>query len=242
MDAKRRYAKRPPAQLPKIPSQPTGIYMSAEELTPFPVPPEISPNQLDDDYDDGSAVTISLPAKEMEKKEAPSVCKPAKENNSRNLHIPILYVLVAIGFAASITLFFLALEKYSEISQKIEKLNLSNSEKFEKMMKHLDYVKTTQLMAEQHSSHRFTETEEILESICSQGNITIVSSCPYRWKRHGKYCYYFSDENTSWTNAFFWDQGQPSKDDKKNCGIMHPNGHGHLLCVLLTISGFAKRN
>uniref|UniRef100_A0A8C7DXM5 C-type lectin domain-containing protein n=1 Tax=Naja naja TaxID=35670 RepID=A0A8C7DXM5_NAJNA len=36
-----------------------------------------------------------------------------------------------------------------------------------------------------------------------QGNITIVSSCPYRWKRHGKYCYYFSDENTSWTNALW---------------------------------------
>ncbi|ETE62035.1 hypothetical protein L345_12212 [Ophiophagus hannah] len=47
----------------------------------------------------------------MEKKEAPSICKPVEENNSRNFHIPILYVLVAIGFAAWITLFFLGLEK-----------------------------------------------------------------------------------------------------------------------------------
>ncbi|XP_026532689.1 CD209 antigen-like protein C isoform X2 [Notechis scutatus] len=254
------------------------IYMSAEALTPLPVPPEVSPNHLDDDYDDGSAVIISLPVKGMEKKEAPSICKPAKENNSRKLHIPILYVLVAIGFAAWITLFFLVLEKYSEISEKIENLNLNNSEKFKKMMEDLDYVKTTQLMTEQYSSNRFAETEEILESTCSQGNITIVSSCPHRWKRQGKYCYYFSAENTNWTNALwncindkaylvsilsdeeqgfvrnnlnevdhwlgmsdlegqwkwkesgmplitsFWDRGEPSNDDKKNCGIMHPGG------------------
>ncbi|XP_058027610.1 CD209 antigen-like protein C isoform X2 [Ahaetulla prasina] len=253
--------------------------MSAGALTPFPVPPEDSPSHLDDDdYDDGSAVTISLPAKAMEKKEAPSICKPAKENNSRKLHIPILYVLVAICFATWITFFFLVLEKYSEISEKIENLNLNNSEKFAKMMKDLDYVKTTQLMAEQYSSNRLSETEDILESVCSRGNITIDSSCPYSWKHQRKYCYYFSTEKTNWTNALwncinrkaylvsissdeeqgfltnnlnevdywlgvsdlegqwkwkdsgmlvstsFWNRGEPSKDENKDCGIMHPNG------------------
>ncbi|XP_060544590.1 CD209 antigen-like protein C isoform X1 [Pantherophis guttatus] len=300
MDRKNQHAKRPVPPLPNIASQTTGIYMSAGALTPFPVPPEDSPSHLDDDdYDDGSAVTISLPAKAMEKKEAPSICKPAKENNSRKLHIPILYVLVAIGFATWITFFFLVLEKYSEISEKIENLNLSNSEKFAKnseisekienlnlnnsekfakMMKDLDYVKTTQLMAEQYSSNRFTETEDILESVCSWGKITIDHSCPYRWKHQRKYCYYFSTEKTNWTNALsncinrnaylvsissddeqgfltnnlnevdywlgmsdlegawkwkdsgmlistsFWNRGEPSKDENKDCGIMYPNG------------------
>ncbi|KAM3848214.1 CD209 antigen-like protein A [Vipera latastei] len=178
----------------------------------------------DHDYDDGSAVTVSLPLKEMEKKEAPSTCKPAKENDSRKLHIPILYALVAINFAMWITHLFLVLEKDSEISNKIqnlnlnysekfaknseisnkvENLNLNYSEKFAKMMKDLDYVKTTQLMAEKYTNNRFTETEDILESICSQGSITIVSSCPNSWKRQSKYCYYFSTEKTNWTNALW---------------------------------------
>ncbi|XP_039191288.1 CD209 antigen-like protein C isoform X1 [Crotalus tigris] len=283
MDAKNQHAKRPAAQLPnrRIASQLTGIYMFAGALPPLPVPPKDSPSHLDDDddYDDGSAVIVSLPLKEMEKKEAPSTCKPAKENDSRKLHTPILYALVAISFAMWITHLFLILEKYSEISQTIENVNLNYSEKFAKMMKDLDYAKTTQLMAEKYTSNRFTETEDILESICSQGNITIVSSCPNSWKRHGKYCYYFSTEKTNWTNALwncinykaylisisfdeeqgflknylsrvdnywlgmsdlegqwkwkdsgmlvgtsFWNQGEPSKDVNKNCGIMHSNG------------------
>ncbi|XP_015673802.1 CD209 antigen-like protein C [Protobothrops mucrosquamatus] len=134
-------------------------------------------------------------------------------------------------------------------------------------------------MAEKYTSNRFTETEDILESICSQRNITIAHSCPNSWKHQKKYCYYFSTEKTNWTNALqnciiynaylvsissdeeqgflknnpnrvdnywlgmsdlegqwkwkdsdmlvgtsFWDQGEPSKDVNKNCGIMLSNG------------------
>ncbi|XP_070595651.1 CD209 antigen-like protein C isoform X2 [Erythrolamprus reginae] len=245
----------------------------------FPVTPEDSPSHLDDgDYDDGSAVTISVPVKGMEKKEDPPICKPAKKNNPRKFHISILYVLVAIGFVTWIILFFLALEKYSEISNKIENLNLNYSEKFAKMRKDLDYIKTTQLKLQQNSNNMFTETEDILEPVCSQGNITTVPSCPFSWKRHRKDCYYFSIQKTNWTNALlncinregylvsissdeeqdflrknihkvdywlgisdlegqwkwkgsgmqvetsFWDRGEPTKDEHKHCGIMHPIG------------------
>ncbi|XP_032066067.1 CD209 antigen-like protein E isoform X2 [Thamnophis elegans] len=160
-----------------------GIYMSAGTLASFPVPPKGSPKHLDDDdddYDDGRVVTISLPLKELEKKEDPSICKPAKENNSRKLHIPILYLLVAISFATWVIFFFLVLKQYSEISEKIQ--NLTESQRI--------------LNLSPNYSEKIANN-----SVCSQGNSTMVSSCPFGWKHQSKYCYYFSTEKTNWINA-----------------------------------------
>ncbi|KAM6475544.1 C-type lectin domain family 4 member E-like isoform 2-T4 [Liasis olivaceus] len=199
--------------------------MYAGKLRPLPATPEDSPNHLDDedDYDDGGVVTISLPPKEMENKEAPFISKPAKENDCRKVHVPILYVLVAISFAMWITLFFLVLEKNSVISEALQKLNLNYSEEFMKNsaaleelrnqnlnysqrfmneIKVLDYVKTTLMVAERYTSNKFTETEDILESFCSKGSVPL-HSCPHSWKSQGRYCYYFSTEKTTWNNALW---------------------------------------
>ncbi|XP_063152557.1 CD209 antigen-like protein C [Candoia aspera] len=173
-------------------------------------------------------------------------------------------------------------EKFTENSEILEELqnqNLNYSEKFMKVMEELKYVKTKLMMAEGYTREKFTEIENILESFCSKGSISVALSCPHSWTRHMRHCYYFSTEKTNWTNALwncnnskahlvsiwsdeeqnflrnnlnkvdsywlgmndlegqwkwkegglllrttFWENGQPSKEVNKDCGIMHPNG------------------
>ncbi|KAM6475542.1 uncharacterized protein PHA67_007683 isoform 2-T2 [Liasis olivaceus] len=131
--------------------------MYAGKLRPLPATPEDSPNHLDDedDYDDGGVVTISLPPKEMENKEAPFISKPAKENDCRKVHVPILYVLVAISFAMWITLFFLVLEKNSAILEALQKLNLNYSEEFMKKLAILEKLQNQNL----NYSEKFVKDE-----------------------------------------------------------------------------------
>ncbi|XP_049667141.1 C-type lectin domain family 17, member A-like isoform X3 [Accipiter gentilis] len=204
-----------------------GIYSVAGKMTPVGDFRPASPDSFEDDYDDVSLSEMDrghkTPVTDEDLQSQRSkggtgvyilAGKPASPNPSQKGHsdprgsrgqsrrvtsVTILYVLVALSFAAWVLLFALAMVKQMEIMAELKLLRSNYSENQANVRQELSETQREQMRMRTGMHKYYEELQDITALICR--SVLDNKKCSAGWKIFEKSCYSFSTERMSWLDA-----------------------------------------
>ncbi|KAM9610968.1 C-type lectin domain family 17, member A-like isoform 3-T3 [Morphnus guianensis] len=204
-----------------------GIYSVAGKMTPVGDFRPASPDSFEDDYDDVSLSEMDrghkTPVTDEDLQSQRSkggtgvyilAGKPASPNPSQKGHsdprggrgrsrrvtsVAILYVLVALSFAAWVLLFALAMVKQMEIMAELKLLRSNYSENQANVRQELLETQREQTRMRTGMHKYYEELQDIAALICR--SVLDNKKCSAGWKIFEKSCYSFSTETMSWLDA-----------------------------------------
>ncbi|XP_035754330.1 CD209 antigen-like protein A [Egretta garzetta] len=204
-----------------------GIYSVAGKMTPMGDFRPASPDSFEDDYDDVSLSESDRGCKPAaahenlhgQKSKAGTgvytlAGKPASPNPSqkgdleprggrrqsrRMTSVAVLYVLVALSFAAWVLLFTLTMMKQVEIMAELKLLRSNYSENQANVQQGLLETQREQTRLRSGMQKYYEELQDVTAVICRA--VPESKKCSVGWKIFEKSCYSFSTEMMSWSDA-----------------------------------------
>ncbi|KFP19397.1 C-type lectin domain family 17, member A, partial [Egretta garzetta] len=203
------------------------IYSVAGKMTPMGDFRPASPDSFEDDYDDVSLSESDRGCKPAaahenlhgQKSKAGTgvytlAGKPASPNPSqkgdleprggrrqsrRMTSVAVLYVLVALSFAAWVLLFTLTMMKQVEIMAELKLLRSNYSENQANVQQGLLETQREQTRLRSGMQKYYEELQDVTAVICRA--VPESKKCSVGWKIFEKSCYSFSTEMMSWSDA-----------------------------------------
>nr|XP_009935902.1 PREDICTED: CD209 antigen-like protein A [Opisthocomus hoazin] len=216
----------PPAPTKRLVRQ-AGIYSVAGNTAAVGDFRPASPDSFEDDYDDvslsesdrGRQLPVAKEDLQSQRSKAGTgvyilAGKPASPNPSqkgdpessggrgrsrRMASVTVLYVLVALSFAAWVLFFTLAMMKQVEIMAELELLKSNYSENHINVRQELSETQRKQMRMQSGMHKYYEELQDITALICR--SILDNKKCSAGWKIFEKSCYSFSTEMMSWADA-----------------------------------------
>ncbi|NWZ60462.1 CL17A protein, partial [Haliaeetus albicilla] len=205
------------------------IYSVAGKMTPVGDFRPASPDSFEDDYDDVSLSEMdrghrtpvtdedlqsqrskggtdpdmgnrdSSPISPMLLSTGHSDPRGGRGQSRRVTSVAILYVLVALSFAAWVLLFALAMVKQMEIMAELKLLRSNYSENQANVRQELSETQREQTRMRTGMHKYYEELQDITALICR--SVLDNKKCSAGWKIFEKSCYSFSTETMSWLDA-----------------------------------------
>ncbi|NXS76269.1 CL17A protein, partial [Pandion haliaetus] len=203
------------------------IYSVAGKMTPVGDFRPASPDSFEDDYDDVSLSELdrghkppvtdedlqsqrskggtelgnwdSSPISPMLLSAGHLDPRGGRGQSRRVTSVAILYVLVALSFAAWVLLFALAMVKQMEITAELKLLRSNYSENQVNMWQELSETQREQTRMRSGMHKYYEELQDITALICR--SVLDNKKCSAGWKIFEKSCYSFSTETMSWLDA-----------------------------------------
>ncbi|XP_049667139.1 CD209 antigen-like protein A isoform X1 [Accipiter gentilis] len=123
----------------------------------------------------------------------------SRGQSRRVTSVTILYVLVALSFAAWVLLFALAMVKQMEIMAELKLLRSNYSENQANVRQELSETQREQMRMRTGMHKYYEELQDITALICR--SVLDNKKCSAGWKIFEKSCYSFSTERMSWLDA-----------------------------------------
>ncbi|NXL40217.1 CL17A protein, partial [Glaucidium brasilianum] len=186
------------------------IYSVAGKMTPMGDFRSASPDSFEDDYDDVSlsesdrghkpkATDEDLQSQRNKGGTGDPEPRGDREQSRMVTSVTVLYILVALSFAAWVLLFALAMVKQMEILAELKLLRSNYSENQAKVRQELSETRREQTRMRSGMHKYYEELQDITALICR--SVLDTKKCSAGWKVFEKSCYSFSTETMSWVDA-----------------------------------------